>query len=151
MFRPVCGFTSLQECRLTNSNEWPQSGNVPEAGNGPSTDSQADKDPCWGKASPRERKFSAASWKGRGKRDRSRRYRANDPRWGRARNSGRCTRHVDDAPDVRYGVLLPLSDVERHLVSFLTRGWATPGGSVMSAPTARYPQGPQGLHRAIPR
>jgi hypothetical protein len=30
-------------------------------------------------------------------------------------------------------------------VSFPTRGWASPGGSVMSTPTARYPQGPQGL------
>jgi hypothetical protein len=30
-------------------------------------------------------------------------------------------------------------------VSFPTRGWASPSGSVMSAPTARYPQGPQGL------
>jgi hypothetical protein len=30
-------------------------------------------------------------------------------------------------------------------VSFPTSGWASPGGSVMSAPTARYPQGPQGL------
>jgi hypothetical protein len=30
-------------------------------------------------------------------------------------------------------------------VSFPTRGWSSPGGSVMSTPTARYPQGPQGL------
>jgi hypothetical protein len=30
-------------------------------------------------------------------------------------------------------------------VSFPTRGWASPGGSVMSAPTVRYTQGPQGL------
>jgi hypothetical protein len=30
-------------------------------------------------------------------------------------------------------------------VSFPTRGWASPGGSVMSAPTVCYPQGPQGL------
>jgi hypothetical protein len=30
-------------------------------------------------------------------------------------------------------------------VSFQTRGWASLGGYVMSAPTARYPKGPQGL------
>jgi hypothetical protein len=30
-------------------------------------------------------------------------------------------------------------------ISFRTRGSAIPVGSVMSAPTARYPQGPQGL------
>jgi hypothetical protein len=36
-------------------------------------------------------------------------------------------------------------------VYFPTRGWASPGGSVMSAPTARYPQGPQRLPpRTIP-
>jgi hypothetical protein len=30
-------------------------------------------------------------------------------------------------------------------VSCPTRGWESPGGSVMSAPTARFPEGPQGL------
>jgi hypothetical protein len=31
------------------------------------------------------------------------------------------------------------------VVSFPTRGWASPAGSVMSAPTACYPEGPQGI------
>jgi hypothetical protein len=147
MFRQVCGFTSLRECSLIKSNEWPQSGNVPEADNGPNPDSQADQDPD--EVKPLLARGNSVQLVGE---DEERETVVADTE--QMTLDGDAREITVDAHAmwtklqtylVRYGVLLPLSDFERCLASFLIRGWASPGGSVMSAPTASYPQGPQGL------